>query len=167
MKCLSVRQPWADAIIKGIPVGNGQTLFKDVENRSRRFNHQGRILIHAPLTFDHDGWLWIQETFDCILPNPEDHQLGGFIGEVNITGCVVDSPSRWAAKGQKHLLLSDPVELPFFPIKGQRGLWNEPKCRVCGCTTYKSCPGGCFWVNDNICSSCSTNSGGDTEVDID
>lgn len=27
-------------------------------------------------------------------------------------------------------------------------------CRVCGCTDYQACPGGCHWVEDDLCSSC-------------
>ncbi|TQI68542.1 hypothetical protein LY85_3281 [Clostridium sp. KNHs216] len=32
-------------------------------------------------------------------------------------------------------------------------LFNR-KCRVCGCDWYHSCPGGCWWVEDDLCSSC-------------
>lgn len=28
------------------------------------------------------------------------------------------------------------------------------KCRICGCTWHKACPGGCFWVEDDLCSKC-------------
>ena len=28
------------------------------------------------------------------------------------------------------------------------------KCRVCGCTDYKACPGGCYWVEADLCSQC-------------
>lgn len=31
---------------------------------------------------------------------------------------------------------------------------GEPVCRVCGCTQYNACPGGCFWVEDDLCSRC-------------
>ncbi len=27
-------------------------------------------------------------------------------------------------------------------------------CRVCGCTWVKACPGGCYWVEDDLCSTC-------------
>lgn len=38
MKCLTVWQPWADLIVKGI---------KDVENRSRVTRYRGPLLIHV------------------------------------------------------------------------------------------------------------------------
>jgi hypothetical protein len=29
-------------------------------------------------------------------------------------------------------------------------------CSVCGCTPDRACPGGCFWVKENLCSSCAS-----------
>lgn len=31
---------------------------------------------------------------------------------------------------------------------------EEPACRVCGCTENNACPGGCWWVEADLCSSC-------------
>jgi hypothetical protein len=27
-------------------------------------------------------------------------------------------------------------------------------CRVCGCTDLHACPGGCYWVAEDLCSAC-------------
>ena len=27
-------------------------------------------------------------------------------------------------------------------------------CRVCGCTEHHACLGGCYWVEEDLCSSC-------------
>lgn len=27
-------------------------------------------------------------------------------------------------------------------------------CRECGCSNFAACPGGCWWVDDDLCSSC-------------
>lgn len=27
-------------------------------------------------------------------------------------------------------------------------------CRICGCTDMRACPGGCFWVESDLCSAC-------------
>lgn len=27
-------------------------------------------------------------------------------------------------------------------------------CRVCGCTENHACPGGCYWVDIDLCSAC-------------
>ena len=31
---------------------------------------------------------------------------------------------------------------------------TEQKCRVCGCTDNQACPGGCAWVETDLCSAC-------------
>ena len=31
---------------------------------------------------------------------------------------------------------------------------DKPKCRKCGCTEEKACPGGCTWVEPDLCSAC-------------
>lgn len=28
------------------------------------------------------------------------------------------------------------------------------RCRVCGCTNERACPGGCHWVEEDLCSEC-------------
>lgn len=28
------------------------------------------------------------------------------------------------------------------------------RCRSCGCTDEQACPGGCWWVDDDLCSTC-------------
>jgi hypothetical protein len=39
------------------------------------------------------------------------------------------------------------------PVRG-RGQAPAQRCRVCGCTENRACPGGCFWVEDDLCSAC-------------
>lgn len=36
-------------------------------------------------------------------------------------------------------------------------LFDERTCRVCGCTDDHACPGGCCWVEDDLCSACVDN----------
>lgn len=31
---------------------------------------------------------------------------------------------------------------------------GEKKCRVCGCDWFHACTGGCYWVEEDLCSSC-------------
>lgn len=31
---------------------------------------------------------------------------------------------------------------------------DEVACRVCGCTDSHACDGGCYWVEDDLCSAC-------------
>ncbi len=32
--------------------------------------------------------------------------------------------------------------------------FDERKCRICGCTDNCACPGGCYWVEEDLCSRC-------------
>lgn len=31
---------------------------------------------------------------------------------------------------------------------------EERQCRICGCTENHACSGGCYWVEDGLCSAC-------------
>lgn len=31
---------------------------------------------------------------------------------------------------------------------------DGPACRLCGCTQHRACPGGCSWVEADLCSAC-------------
>ena len=35
------------------------------------------------------------------------------------------------------------------------------QCRVCGCSEYNACPGGCYWVEEDLCSQCVGKEGAD------
>lgn len=35
-----------------------------------------------------------------------------------------------------------------------RALGMKPRCRRCGCTDERACPGGCSWHGIGVCSSC-------------
>lgn len=42
-------------------------------------------------------------------------------------------------------------------------VYEEAKCRVCGCTDDQACVGGCYWVEPDLCSQCANT--GDQEND--
>ncbi|WP_429864031.1 hypothetical protein ACJK2Y_00415 (plasmid) [Enterococcus faecalis] len=29
---------------------------------------------------------------------------------------------------------------------------DDRRCRVCGCTQFNACPGGCYWIEEDLCS---------------
>jgi hypothetical protein len=39
------------------------------------------------------------------------------------------------------------------------------RCRVCGCTDDRACPGGCWWVDADLCSACAGDFGPDDSDD--
>lgn len=38
-------------------------------------------------------------------------------------------------------------------VRGEIRDWSAV-CRVCGCTQWAACDGGCSWVEDDLCSEC-------------
>lgn len=62
------------------------------------------------------------------------------------------SPIHPMARG-KHRVPENVTPQAFF---------LEPTCRVCGCTDLRACPGGCWWVEFDLCSACK-DKGGDEE----
>lgn len=112
MKALSIRQPWADAIIY---------CGKDIENRTWNTKLRGRILVHAAKTVDQEApeWVWsmVREF------SPDIPLLGGIIGSVEVVDVVEKSDSKWFM-GPKGFVLKNPKPLPFRQIKGKLNFFN-------------------------------------------
>lgn len=107
LKTLSIRQPWADAIIY---------CGKDIENRTWNTKFRGTFLVHAAKTVDPEApeWVWsmVREF------SPDVPLLGGIIGSVELVDVVDKSDSKWFM-GPKGFVLKNPKPLPFQPIKGK------------------------------------------------
>ena len=122
---LSVRQPWAWAIIHA---------GKDIENRTwQAVNHglkrRGRIAIHASQgmsrsEFNNAKYYMSQFGVDC--PEPIKLIRGGIIGSVEVIDVVKESESPWFM-GPRGLVLRDPEACDFIPAKGALGYfrWRE------------------------------------------
>jgi len=121
-KALSVRQPWAWAIIHA---------GKDVENRSwQAVNHglnvRGRIAIHASKglgksEYDDVFQFFVEQNVKC--PHPADLQRGGIIGSVEVFDVVRESESPWFF-GPRGLMLRNPEPCDFIPVTGQLGYFD-------------------------------------------
>jgi len=48
-------------------------------------------------------------------------------------------------------LLTRPLDTAAPPGGIEPG---EPRCRICGCTDDRACEGGCFWIEEDLCSAC-------------
>lgn len=137
LPALSIRQPWARAIVEGI---------KDVENRTWRcpekyigqtvFVHVGK----APVSERETGHVLnaicevkrrrpycpdaIEEGHPYEFKRGLCLHVGGIVGLVTITGCVKDSASPWAEPGAWHWTLADALCLQFHPCKGSLGFFQ-------------------------------------------
>ncbi len=115
MKALSIKQPWAWAIIHA---------GKDVENRTWFTHYRGPLLIHASKSYDMKGKQWIKNEFGIRVPAALPR--GGIVGQVTLAHCVNGSPSHWF-QGPYGFLLEDPKPLPFVPCKGQLMFFEAPE----------------------------------------
>ncbi len=52
------------------------------------------------------------------------------------------------------MLYTVPKETHREALRGYAALAALPTCRVCGCNEEMACAGGCYWVEDGLCSSC-------------
>lgn len=124
---LSVRQPWAWAIIHAD---------KDIENRAwRRPNpglaFRGRVAIHASTGMTKAEYEEASDFIDSVgwtCPGPSALFRGGIIGSVEVVDVVrsrEDLPpgSRWFF-GPIGLVLRDPRPHPFVPAAGALGFFK-------------------------------------------
>ena len=126
---LSIRQPWAWAIIHA---------GKDMENRTgyalRHIKDQlpCRVAIHASAGVTrqewHDAWAFMG-VLGIETPRPGDMHLGGIIGSAYVSGVLSgrgksrSTPNRWF-QGPHALTLSEVEPCEFISAKGERGLFK-------------------------------------------
>ncbi|MDQ3940165.1 MAG: ASCH domain-containing protein [Actinomycetota bacterium] len=100
LKAITVRQPWAWAIVMG---------YKDVENRSRRTERRGSLLIHAGLQMDPDGFQFLWE-LGLHRKLPDELARGALIGEVQLSDCRYGYESDWSIPGRWQWIFTNPRE---------------------------------------------------------
>lgn len=151
MKAISVKQPWAWAIVHGA---------KTIENRTQMWNYRGPLAIAASKTWSNEGFAdsRVREAFAARHPElvgveAEDtvrelFPQGVIIGVVDLIDChVADGASCCAPWGDQrggvfssaraitHLVLQHPRPLPKpVPVRGALQLWTVPESAVSAVT---------------------------------
>ena len=118
LRALTIRQPWADAIVHGA---------KRVENRTWAApakHHGSRVLLHAAAGCDRT----VLVLPDGSLPAPEPMWTrGALMAVATLTGChqaAGDCCVPWGEPGVWHWQFTDVRPLPEpIPCKGALGLW--------------------------------------------
>jgi hypothetical protein len=125
MKALSVKQPWAWAIMHA---------GKMIENRPRRTHLREVIAIHASLA-PARGWEpWYPPRAPKVPPS-EKWVLGAILGFVEIVDCVEEHRSKWFLGPFGYVLANPrPLRKPVA-CKGALGFWTVPpetlrRCRL-------------------------------------
>ena len=116
MKSLSIKQPWAWAIVYG---------GKDIENRTWPTKFRGRFLIHSSKEFDRDGFMFMFSNLNRLglTSLPLYFKQGGVIGSVDLIDCVQNSDSIWFG-GPYGFVLRNPEAMAFKPCKGTLGFFD-------------------------------------------
>ncbi|MFQ6548247.1 hypothetical protein AADZ90_009835 [Aestuariibius sp. 2305UL40-4] len=121
-RALSVRQPWAWAIIHG---------GKDIENRTLGSIRSGgmetgRICIHAATGMREEEYRWglykLQQV-GVTAPHPAELVRGGLIGVVDVVDIVSESGSPWFG-GPWGLVLENATPIGPFPAHGALGYFE-------------------------------------------
>lgn len=134
MRAISIKQPWAEAILQGV---------KKVENRTwSPTGHGGKLILHTGLNMDRQGQSWL---LDCYLDESvrgprwdgcvqaEPWVLGAYLGVIEITGVdprfmpPPDGPDPWRDEDQWGWRIGRVLRFPK-PIsgKGRQGLFYPP-----------------------------------------
>ena len=132
MKAISIRQPWASLIMKGI---------KDVENRTFKATLlPSTVLIHTGVSVEKGSIdelcnsVWVQGiiTMNGIImgniPDFMEMPRSAILGYATIVDCTQNYPSDWAAPGCYNWVIKDVYEFdkPILGAKGQLGFFNYP-----------------------------------------
>ena len=117
-----MRQPWAWAIVQGL---------KPWENRPRRFNYRGPLLIHASQAAREQDYVFAVELIESLTgrsPPPRNAiERGGIVGAAELTDCAEplgEDDGAWRGEGSFGLRLAKAVPLPFRAIPGALGLFK-------------------------------------------
>lgn len=129
MKALSIKQPWAWAILNA---------GKDVENRDWMTKFRGTVAIHTSQRMSVEEWQeyvflsrevcnYSSNDPEKLLPNDTDLFRGAILGTVEIVDCVEFSDSPWFF-GEFGFVLQNPKKLvePIY-CKGALGFWEVSK----------------------------------------
>jgi hypothetical protein len=115
---ISVRQPYAWLIVQGI---------KDLENRSWRTHYRGPLLIHAStnrVDLTETVFARYGARGRIRMPRPENYEVGGVIGYVEVVDCVRHSASVWKNPGGWGWILARARPLKFRRCQGAVGFFR-------------------------------------------
>lgn len=112
MKALSIKQPWAELILRGI---------KDVENRTWETAYRGQFILHAGKKLD-------AEAYRRLSPYHEFRELpSGILGVCELVSCSRVVSSGWHEPGYWGLYLMNPRRFPQpIPFRGMQCFFDVP-----------------------------------------
>jgi hypothetical protein len=125
INCLSVKNPWAYAILN---------LGKNIENRTRGTGYRGILYIHSSAIPDSNAIsrvLQIGNSLGRVYPDLTIEEMlantGCILGYVDLVDCVkaISTSNPWGESNCVHWYLRNPVLLKKpVPAKGKLGIWK-------------------------------------------
>jgi len=127
MKVLTIKQPWAALIARGL---------KPIENRTWSTNYRGPLAIHVSARMSFKSWEWDLFCKDHSLTDVTDYdalleQCARIICTVELVDCVPiarlpkDLQGHWTAEGPVCWIIRNAVPFEGMPeAKGKLGLWE-------------------------------------------
>ena len=123
MKAISIRPPWAWAILHAN---------KDIENRTWKTNIQSTIAIHASQTMSRPYYKSAVEAIKKAAPSAkvppyEAMARGAIVGLVDVVGCEEHTRSKWHMPNNYGFVLANPRALREpIPCTGRLNFWEVP-----------------------------------------
>lgn len=117
VRALSIRQPWATAIIEG---------HKTVENRKRRTSIRGPVCIHAAKRTDYDAFHQFLRDQKRGYPFKGISYLGMIIGVAEIIDVIDQSDDPWFF-GPYGYVLKNARPVPPIAVRGMLGFFDWRK----------------------------------------
>ena len=128
MKCLSIRQPYADWIVHPEWFLHAELQPKAIENRTWKVAHRGRLAIHAGGTFEEDAiayWLAKEPLLAGVIPlDAESYTLGAIVGVADLVDIVQQSDNPWYVPSQHGWVLAHARAIEPVTCKGRQGLFE-------------------------------------------
>ena len=112
MQALSIKQPWAELILRGI---------KDVENRTWETAYRGQFILHAGKKLD-------AEAYSRLSPYHDFRELpSGILGVCELVSCSRTVSSGWHEPGYWGLYLMNPRRFARpIPFNGRQCFFDVP-----------------------------------------
>ncbi len=73
---------------------------------------------------------------------------------IRLFGMASDGDEPYPLFLHRECLFSKDVLAKLAAIESVFDKETPRRCRVCGCTDDDPCVGGCYWVEDDLCSAC-------------
>lgn len=119
---LTIKQPWAWAILHG----------KDIENRVWNTKFRGEFWIHTSWRMTLKDYRAARDYIEARglrVPAVNNLQLGGIVGRATLTGVTSTAPSDliWHMPGNYGFRLENITPVTFVPCKGKLNFWKVPQ----------------------------------------